>query len=212
MAAIAALAMLLIAIAVGLWWWPSIPSASSKEVTVDASALTRPHSAREGRKDAPVVLVEFFDPACGTCRSFYPMVRQLLAQHPGRIQLVMRYAPFHQGSDKVVAMLEAARKQGKFWESLEALFDTQDDWASNHTAKADLALKHLDHIGLNLEQLAFDMTGPDVLQAIAQDLKDANTLGVSQTPEYFVNGRPLPTFGFEQLQKLVREEVAKSRL
>lgn len=100
-----------------------------------------------------------------------------MQQHSGRIQLVMRYAPFHRGSDKVVALLEAARKQGKFWEALETLFDSQDDWASNHTANTDIALKHLDGIGLNMEQLAFDVTAPEVLQAIAQDLKDANSLG-----------------------------------
>ena len=55
------------------------------------------------------------------------------------------------------------------------------------------------------------MTAPDIQQAVQQDLKDANTLGVSQTPEYFVNGRALPSFGFEQLQQLVSEEVLKAR-
>jgi protein-disulfide isomerase len=62
-----------------------------------------------------------------------------------------------------------------------------------------------------MEQLAIDLTSPDLKQAVAQDLTDANTLGVSQTPEFFVNGRPLPSFGFEQLRQLVAEEVAKAR-
>ena len=62
-----------------------------------------------------------------------------------------------------------------------------------------------------MEQLAIDLTAPEVKQAVAQDLADANTLGVSQTPEYFVNGRPLPSFGFEQLRQLVGEELAKGR-
>jgi protein-disulfide isomerase len=111
----------------------------------------------------------------------------------------------------VVAVLEAARRQGKFWQALEALFKGQDDWASNHTAKVELTWKYLNGIGLNMEQLAFDMTAPDLQQAVAQDLNDANTLGVSQTPEYFVNGRPLPSFGFEQLRQLVAEELSKTR-
>jgi protein-disulfide isomerase len=134
-----------------------------------------------------------------------------MADNPNRIRLVMRYTPFHKGSDKVVAVLEAARRQGKFWPALEALFAGQDDWASNHTAKVDLTWKYLNGIGLNLEQLAFDMTAPDLQQAVAQDLNDANALGVSQTPEYFVNGRPLPSFGFEQLRQLVAEELVKTR-
>jgi protein-disulfide isomerase len=61
-----------------------------------------------------------------------------------------------------------------------------------------------------MEQLAFDMTAPDLQQAIAQDLSDANRLGVSQTPEYFVNGQPLPSFGFPQLRQLVADELAKA--
>ncbi|MBK6594470.1 MAG: thioredoxin domain-containing protein [Burkholderiales bacterium] len=203
---------LLAVIAIGAWWYASNQNPSGQAtVAVDRSALIRPHSPSLGRADPPVVIVEFLDPACETCRTFYPMVKQLMAQHPDRIRLVVRYAPFHKGSDKVVAVLEAARRQGKFWPSLEALLASQQDWASNHTAKVDLAWKYLEPIGLNMEQLAIDLTAPDVKQAVAQDLADANTLGVSQTPEYFVNGRPLPSFGFEQLRQLVAEEVAKAR-
>ena len=204
--------VLLVLLAGGFGWYFFDQGAQVQDsVSIDRTALVRMHSPAEGRVDAPVVIVEFFDPACGTCRSFYPLVKQLMADNPGSIRLVMRYAPFHKGSDKVVALLEAARRQGKFWQTLEALFDSQDDWASNHTAKVDLTWKHLNSIGLNLEQLAFDMTAPEIQQAIAQDLTDANTLGVSQTPEYFVNGRPLPSFGFPQLKQLVAEEVSKIR-
>jgi protein-disulfide isomerase len=206
----ASFVVLLAIVALCGWWYLSSSTTQGQDTAaVDRSALVRPHSPNEGRVDAPVVIVEFFDPACDTCRSFYPMVKQLMAQNPDRIRLVMRYAPFHKGSDKVVAVLEAARRQGKFWQALEALFASQEDWASNHTAKVELTWKYLNGIGLNMEQLAFDMTAPDLQQAVAQDLSDANTLGVSQTPEYFVNGRPLPSFGFPQLQQLVAEELAK---
>ena len=202
----------LVLIALGGWWYFSSQGTQGQQATtIDHSALIRPHSPSEGRLDAPVVIVEFFDPACGTCRTFYPMVKQLMAEHPNRIRLVMRYAPFHKGSDKVVAILEAARRQGKFWQALDALFDSQQAWVSNHTVNADLAWPYLNAVGLNMEQLAIDLTAPDLQQVIAQDLKDANALGVSQTPEYFVNGRPLPTFGFEQLRQLVADELAKTR-
>jgi protein-disulfide isomerase len=203
---------LLAVMAIGSWWhFANQDSRGQEAVTVDRTALVRAHSPGIGKVDAPVVIVEFFDPACETCRTFYPLVKQLMAKHPDRIRLVMRYAPFHKGSDKVVAVLDAARRQGKFWPVLEALLESQKDWASNHTAKVDLIWPHLDGLGLNMEQLAIDLTAPDLKQAVAQDLTDANTLGVSQTPEYFVNGRPLPSFGFEQLQQLVGEELGKAR-
>jgi protein-disulfide isomerase len=208
-AAAALLALLTFFAVIFGWIGARSDSPDAAAVTLDASALVRVHSPSEGSADAPVVIVEFFDPACDTCSMFYPMVKQLMAQHPGKIRLVMRYAPFHQGSDKVVAVLEAARRQGKFWPTLEALLSSQPQWVTNHVANVDNVWPALKSVGLNLEQLAFDKTSPELQQVIAQDLRDANTLGVTQTPEYFVNGKPLPSFGFEQLVQLVNAELAR---
>ena len=79
----------------------------------------------EGPLDAKVTIVEFFDPACGTCRDFYPLVKKLIDQYPGKVRVMMRYAPLHTGSDEVVKMLEAAHLQGKFFPALELLFNNQ---------------------------------------------------------------------------------------
>ena len=54
------------------------------------------------------------------------------------------------------------------------------------------------------------MKAPEVAQRIEQDRKDAKALDVTKTPEYFVNGRPLPSFGLQQLQTLVKDEVQKA--
>ncbi|MFA6311010.1 MAG: thioredoxin domain-containing protein [Sterolibacterium sp.] len=175
------------------------------------TALVRMHSPTLGKAEAPVIIVEFFDPACEGCRAFYPLVKKLIAANPDKIRLVLRYAPFHNGSDKVVAVLEAARKQGKFWPVLEALFASQDDWASHHTPKVELVWKHLEGIGLDMEQMAIDMTSTDIAKVVAQDLDDARTFQVTKTPEFFVNGRPLPSFGYEQLKSLVDDALAKAR-
>ena len=174
-------------------------------------ALIRMHSPTLGKTDAPVVIVEFFDPACGTCAAFYPRVKEIMAANADRIRLVLRYAPFHKGSDKVVAVLEAARKQGKFWPALEALLLTQDDWSPNHLPQVDRVWKHLEGLGLDLDKVRADMTAPEIARVIAQDLDDAQALNVTQTPEYFVNGKPLPSFGLEQLQKLIADALSETR-
>ena len=177
----------------------------------NSANLVRMHSPTLGNADAPVVIVEFLDPACETCKAFYPVVKKLMQDNPGRIRLVLRYAPFHKGSDKVVAMLEGARKQGKFWPALEALLATQADWAPHHAAQADLAWRHLEGLGLDLAQVRADMASPGVAQVIAQDLADSRALDVTMTPEFFVNGQPLPSFGYEQLRKQVDAALAASR-
>jgi protein-disulfide isomerase len=183
---------------------------ANKIAEANRTALLRMHSPTLGKADAPVVIVEFLDPACETCRAFYPMVKQMMAANPDKIRLVLRYAPFHKGSDKVVAVLEAARKQGKFWQALEALLATQADWSPHHTPQMELVWKHLEGLGLNMEQLAFDMTSPEIERVIAQDIEDARTLNVTKTPEFFVNGKPLPSFGFRQLSELVEQALGEA--
>jgi len=173
-------------------------------------ALVRPDAPSFGDPDAPVHIVEFFDPACGTCREFYPLVKALMDANPGKIRMSMRYAPFHPGSDTVVKALEAARKQGQFKQALEALFVAQNGWVKNHTAQADLIWPYLDPLGLDMVRLKNDMNSPEIATMITRDLADAKTMNVTMTPEFFVNGKPLPSFGFEQLKALVDEALAKA--
>lgn len=173
-------------------------------------ALSRAHAPAFGNPDAPVHIVEFFDPACGTCAQFYPLVKQLMANYPGKIRISMRYAPFHPGSDQVVKVIEAARKQGQFKQTVETLFASQEGWVINHTAQFDRIWGPLSSLGLDMERIKTDMNAPEVAQLIQQDIADAKTMNVTMTPEFFVNGQPLPNFGFDELKKLVDDAIAKS--
>ena len=89
------------------------------------AALASEHAPTAGAADAKVHIVEFLDPACGTCAMFYPMVKQWMNEVPGKMRLSVRHVPFHRGSDYAVRVLEASREQGKYWETLEALLSTQ---------------------------------------------------------------------------------------
>ncbi len=198
---------------------PMAPQVSSTVATnaapptqkIDATALVRMHSPSLGRNDAPVVIVEFFDPACEACRAFYPVVKEIMAANPDKIRLVIRYTPLHKGADKVVTVLEAAKKQGKFWPALEALLGAQAAWTPNHTAQIDLVWKHLDGLGLDMNQLRADMAAPEIAKIIAQDMEDGRTLGISGTPSFFVNGQPLTDFGFDQLKELTGKALKEAQ-
>ena len=170
--------------------------------------LVRDHSPRLGNAAAKVHIVEFIDPACSTCRSFYPLVKQMLKAHPGDIRLSVRHVPFHPGSDYVVRVLEASREQGKYWETLDALLAGQSTWVVNHRAQPDLIWGSLREVGLDIERLQRDAYSVAVQQRMAQDASDAKVLRVTATPEFFVNGRPLPSFGYEELNALVQEALS----
>ncbi len=184
---------------------------SAQSAAQSQRALLRANSPSFGNADAPVHIVEFLDPACGTCSDFYPFVKGLMAAHPGKVRVTVRYAPFHPGSDQVVKVLEAAHRQGQFRQTLEALFAAQPVWVLNHKAQVDLIWPLLSGLGLDMERLRTDMNSTAVAQVVQQDLADANTLGVAMTPEFFVNGKPLPKFGYDDLKLLVEDAVAKAK-
>jgi protein-disulfide isomerase len=96
---------------------------------------------------------------------------------------------------------------GPAWEALETLLRTQAQWTENDAGRVDLALARLGALGLDLERLTADMASPGLDRILEQDVRDARTLQVTKTPEYFINGRPLPRFGFDQLVALVKEEL-----
>ena len=172
--------------------------------------VERQGAATKGPVDARVTIVEFLDPACGTCRDFLPYVEQLVSQYPGKVRVMVRYAPLHPGSDQVVKMLEAAHQQGKFWPALKILFNNQDRWIVNHNSQPMRALNILNSLDIDQEKLAADMNRPEIAQIIQQDVQDGQALNVRATPEFFVNGRPLPSFGIAQLNQLVKEAVAEA--
>ena len=206
----AAVILLLAFVAGALFYGSQKTEQAGQLAKQNQSALVRAHSRVLGPADAQVEIVEFFDPACETCRRFYPLVKDMLAAHPQQIRLVLRYAPFHQNADYVVSLLEAAGKQGKYWETLDALLAVQEDWVVHHAVQPQQVWRHVEGLGLDLEQLQHDMNAPEIARLIAQDLEDARTLKVSKTPEFFVNGKPLPSFGFEQLKALVDEALASA--
>jgi len=172
-----------------------------------ANALIPPHAITKGNPQAKVTIVEFLDPACGTCKKFHPIINELLKKYPDKINLVIRYAPFHPGSDQMIAILEAVRKQDQFWNVLDIMFETQEAWAINHQARPELFWGYLKAYGFDVERIQQDMQDPAIKKIIAQDLADGELLGATKTPTFFVNGKPLSSFGYKQLMSLVQSEL-----
>lgn len=171
------------------------------------SVFNRPHSPTYGPSTAKVRIVEFFDPACETCRAFYPLVKRLVDAQQGKVQLVVRYVPFHNGSEPAAKILEAARLQNLFWPVTEAVLNAQPMWAAHDKPNPEHIWEFLGNTGLNIRKAKEDVQTPAVQAIIDQDLADANMLKVTKTPGFFVNGRRLDDFGYEQLKALVQDEV-----
>lgn len=170
--------------------------------------MRRDYSPIMGPLDAKVTIVEFFDPACGTCSAFYPFVKKLMNDNPGKVNLVLRYLPLHQNSDVIVSIFEAARLQNRFRETLERAYQTRDAWIEHHVSKPEKFWAQLGGLGLDMKKLNEDIQSTEIARRVKQDMLDAQQLKVSMTPGFFVNGKPLVQFGYQQLQQLVESEIA----
>ncbi|MDF1563787.1 MAG: thioredoxin domain-containing protein [Deltaproteobacteria bacterium] len=202
--------LLALVFAVGMFMVSGQRKAEAKFLaSANAEIMVRPNGIMLGAEDARVYLVEFLDPGCEACGALAPHVKAIQKKHgEDKVRLVIRYAPFHHGADVICRILEASRAQGKYWETLQLMFETQRIWADHHRPQPERIWELLPQLGLDLEQLRKDMDHPVIVARVQQDMLDARTLQVNKTPSFFVNGKPLTSFGLPQLQKLVADEVA----
>ncbi len=177
----------------------------SKSPPIPNDQLIKFHSPTLGANTAKVTIVEFFDPACEGCRAFYPVVKQIMAKYPNDVRLVMRFAAFHQGSDLVVKILLAAKKQGKFWQLLDVVMEQQPVWASHGDSKPEMVWLFAENVGVDIKQARIDVANTSMDGILEIEKTDLVALKVKQTPTFFVNGKPLPSFGQEQLIAAVEQ-------
>jgi protein-disulfide isomerase len=188
---------------------------SERKSTAENSSLVRLDSPTLGAADAPVTLVEFLDPECESCRAFYPTVKRILKDYDGKVRLVVRYMTFHQNSALAASFMEAAGEQGRYWEMQETLFRRQPEWGERHgephytpsVPPAALFEKYAMELGLDVEKIKSAVAQNRYAAKLERDKSDGQSLGVSQTPTFFVNGRRLARFSEQDLRSLIDEEL-----
>lgn len=114
----------------------------------------------------------------------------------------------HEGSDEVVRILEAARRQEKFEPVLDALFKKQPEWAIHGAPDLDRAWRIAGAVGPDLEKARLDRLHPNTTAILNQDMADLQTMGVRATPTFFLHGKPLTNLNAEALSAAVSSAVA----
>lgn len=179
-------------------------------VARDPSALAPSYAPALGEAHAVVQIVAFIDPLCPGCAGMHPQVKALVLSHAGKVRLVTRHVAFHQGSWFIVQILEASKKQGKYWQTLDALLASRASWVAGTSLQPREVWSVLETTGLDLDRLRFDMGDPENAERLARDMNEARALRITRTPAYYVNGRPLPRLGIAELRNAVDEALATS--
>src|SRR3989338_11332798 len=96
---------------------PNVPVGDGTVPAISASDWWR------GTTTPQAVLVEYGDFQCPACRSYQPVVNQLMNEFGDRIEMAYRHFPLpqHRKAKAAAAAAEAAGRQGKFWEMSDML-------------------------------------------------------------------------------------------
>lgn len=168
----------------------------AKAVATNREALETPFGdAWAGAEAADVVLVQFFDYACGFCRKSNDDIDRLLAEDD-RLKIVWRELPVLGPDSEVAARASlAAAKAGRFRAFHARLFELGRPSSDNVTQA---------RVSVGVEGQA-----PAADAELARNLQLAQAIGATGTPTFVVGDKVLQgAVGYEALKRAVAEARA----
>ncbi|MGP1353574.1 MAG: DsbA family protein [Parasphingopyxis sp.] len=157
-----------------------------------------------GAADADVTVVEFFDYACGFCRTSLPDIERLVAEDPN-VRVVFRELPIlsEESVDAARVSLSAA-KQREYFEFHRAMY------AAGRPGAASIAEAQRS-VGLDPAQVRRDLDDAAIETELRRNRDLAVQLEVNGTPAFVIGDRILAgAVGYDRLREAVAEARASS--
>ena len=162
-----------------------------------------------GAAKAKVTIVEISDYECPYCVRGNDVMKQLLAQYPNDVRVVMKQLPlsFHRHARQAAMAALAAGEQGKYWQMHDRLFEST-------RSRIKLTRERLEalaqEIGLDMARFRAALDSEKFAAVIASDARLAKAIGVRGTPAFFVNGiRVNGAQPVEKFKAIIDAELAK---
>ncbi len=138
-----------------------------------------------GNPTAPIIIVEFADFNCPSCRQSAPILLQLLKLYPQDLKVIFRDFPITTEQSITAALAGAcAHEQGNliFWGMHDQLFAQQ----GNLTEENIIAIAQ--NLGLKMNQFNNCLKNNKYYLEIKEDALTAYQAGAEGTPTFFING------------------------
>ena len=151
--------------------------------------LTSNSSPVLGSKDAPITVIEFGDYQCFYCHKFFNNTEDEIVKNyidTGKVKMIFKdFTIIGQDSITAANAAHCAQEQGKFWEYHDALYN---NWTGENTGWASVTNLALiaKQTGLNQDQFNQCMTQAKYMQVVRGSVSDANSLGLTGTPDFFI--------------------------
>lgn len=166
------------------------PQMQAKKHKFSSNYITKDNMM--GDKNAKIVIHEYMDYNCASCYMTNISIKRIMSEMKG-ILVIKHNMPLdaecnslikrggHKGSCQMARYALAAKKQGKYWEADELLFDKTPDTEQ----KILSLLKQVK--GLNLKQLKEDANSEEINQELKQEIKDGLKKDIDATPTIIIN-------------------------
>jgi protein-disulfide isomerase len=140
----------------------------------------------QGNIKAPLVIVEYGDYQCSSCRESYLVIKAAQEELGKEMGFVFRNFPLteqHPDAFSAAMAAEAAGLQNKFWDMYAMLFTNQGNLNDE-----DMFI-YAGDLGLNMRQFEQDMQSSGLQAVIEADYESGLNSGVTGTPTFYINER-----------------------
>ena len=163
----------------------------------------------KGPDAAPVTIVAFSDFECPYCNKVTPAIEKVHEEYGDRVRIVFRQFPLdrHPHARQAGEASLCAEDQGYFWQMHDLLFAGQSDLSVDSLKQMASSID-----GLDDERFASCLDSKQFADAVERDVMAGTRAGVSSTPAFFVNGRPITgAADYEAFAAIIDDELDAKR-
>jgi len=171
---------------------PTITNIEELQNAQKLAALVENGSPILGNIDAPLTLVEFGDYQCSFCKKHFVQTHDLIMKNyvaTGNVKILFKDMIVTPGEDSIHAAHAAhcAKDQGMFWKYHYMLYN---NWEGENTGwiTDDNLNKFAKNIDMDMNEFSKCMVEEKWMTLINTSDEDANTMGVTGTPSFFLIG------------------------
>lgn len=157
-----------------------------------------------GNENAPVQIVEFSDLQCPACRGAYFVTKKLIKEFGDDISIEFYHFPLlgiHPYSFKAAEASECANDQGKFWDYIDSIYMNQ-----KALTKDDM-LKRAEEVGIDIDKFEACLESDAKREVVDADVFEAESRSLTATPTFFINGKKLDSWEYENFKKKIQEAM-----
>ena len=171
---------------------PTITNIEKQQSVRGPDILVKNGSPILGSVDAPITLVEFGDYQCSFCKRHFDQTHNLIMKNyveTNKVKILFKDLIATPGKDSIHAAhaTHCAKDQGMFWKYHYMLYN---NWEGENTGwiTTDNLNKFAQKIDMNMNEFSKCMSDNKWMELITASKNDANTLGITGTPSFFLIG------------------------